>query len=94
MTIEEIEGKRRFDVEAQLRKQDIAKNKITKKLNIDVVTEPVRKRSKLMLPAPQVSDNEFEKIVKMGFAGDLVVSENKFTAANYSGVTPATPRFG
>lgn len=57
--------------------------------------EPVRKRSELMLPAPQISDNEFEEIAKMGYVGDLVGgSENKFTAANYSGVTPATPSFG
>ncbi|XP_062014423.1 cell division cycle 5-like protein [Rosa rugosa] len=96
LTIEELEGKRRVDVEAELRKQDIAKSKISNKLNIDDFSnvETVRKRSKLMLPAPQISDIELEEIAKMSNAGDLVGSENGFTDANYFGVTHATRRFG
>ncbi|KAG0458156.1 hypothetical protein HPP92_023313 [Vanilla planifolia] len=59
-TIEELEGKRRIDVEAQLRKQDIARNKIQQRLDAPAAIlhtnklndpEAVRKRSKLMLPA-------------------------------------------
>nr|WRO64633.1 MYB transcription factor protein [Rosa persica] len=96
LTIEEREGNRRVDVEAELRKQDIAKKKISNKLNIDDVSkvETVRKRSKLMLPARQISDIELEEIAKMSNAGDLVGSENGFTDANYFGVTHATRRFG
>lgn len=80
-TIEELEGKRRVDVEAQLRKQDIAKNKIAQRqdapssiLQVNKLNDPqaVRKRSKLMLPAPQISDHELEEIAKMGYASDLV----------------------
>ncbi|PON54533.1 MYB transcription factor [Trema orientale] len=83
-TIEELEGKRRIDVEAQLRKQDIAKNKIAQRqdapsaiLQANKLNDPetVRKRSKLMLPAPQISDRELEDIAKLGYASDLAGSE-------------------
>lgn len=83
-TIEELEGKRRVDVEAQLRKQDIAKNKIAQRqdapsaiLHANKLNDPetVRKRSKLMLPPPQISDHELEEIAKMGYASDLVGSD-------------------
>ncbi|KAF9623376.1 hypothetical protein IFM89_001296 [Coptis chinensis] len=58
-TIEELEGKRRVDVEAQLRRQDVAKNKIAQRrdapssiLQVNKLNDPetVRKRSKPMLP--------------------------------------------
>ncbi|KAJ7973552.1 Cell division cycle 5-related protein [Quillaja saponaria] len=83
-TIEELEGKRRADVESQLRKQDVAKNKIATRqdapsaiLQANKMNDPetVRKRSKLMLPAPQISDHELEEIAKMGYASDLAGSE-------------------
>lgn len=34
--------------------------------------EAVRKRSKLMLPEPQISDIELEEIAKMGYAKDFI----------------------
>ncbi|KAK7285882.1 hypothetical protein RJT34_20667 [Clitoria ternatea] len=83
-TIEELEGKRRVDVEAQLRKQDIAKNKIAQRqdapsaiLHANKLNDPetVRKRSKLMLPPPQISDQELDEIAKLGYASDLAGSE-------------------
>ncbi|WOK92731.1 cell division cycle 5-like protein [Canna indica] len=107
-TIEELEGKRRADVEAQLRKQDIAKNKIAQRqdapaaiLQVNKLNDPeaVRKRSKLMLPAPQISDQELEEIAKMGYASDLVLANEELAEgsgatrtllANYS----QTPRQG
>ncbi|XP_078427926.1 cell division cycle 5 [Wolffia australiana] len=107
-TIEELEGKRRIDVETQLRKQDIARNKIAQRqdapsalMQINKLNDPesVRKRSKLMLPAPQISDQELEEIVKMGYAGDLLSasgdqgeasSATRALLANYS----QTPRQG
>ncbi|KAF3340387.1 cell division cycle 5-like protein [Carex littledalei] len=79
-TIEELEGKRRADVEAQLRKQDIAKNKIAQRQDAPTAIiqankmndpEAVRKRAKLMLPAPQISDQELEEIARIGYASDL-----------------------
>ncbi|RZC62386.1 hypothetical protein C5167_024142 [Papaver somniferum] len=105
-TIEELEGKRRADVEAQLRKQDVAKNKIAQRqdapssvLQVNKLNDPetVRKRSKLMLPAPQITDHELEEIAKMGFASDLLAGSEaegsgatRALLANYS----QTPRHG
>lgn len=107
-TIEELEGKRRVDVEAQLRKQDVAKNKIAQRqdapsaiLQANKMNDPetVRKRSKLMLPAPQISDHELEEIAKMGYASDLLAGNEELTEG--SGATRAllanysqTPRQG
>ncbi|XP_075513464.1 cell division cycle 5-like protein [Primulina tabacum] len=83
-TIEELEGERRVDREARLRKQDIARNKIAQRqdtpsaiLQANKLNDPetVRKRSKLNLPAPQIPDHELEAIAKMGIASDLIGSE-------------------
>ncbi|KAJ7978178.1 Cell division cycle 5-like protein [Quillaja saponaria] len=87
-TIEELEGKRRADTEAQLRKQDIGKNKIAQRqdapsaiLQANKMNDPetVRKRSKLMLPAPQISDHELEEIAKMGYASDVLAGSEEVT---------------
>ncbi|XP_022719074.1 cell division cycle 5-like protein [Durio zibethinus] len=107
-TIEELEGKRRVDIEAQLRKQDIAKNKIAQRqdapsaiVQANKLNDPetVRKRSKLMLPSPQISDHELEEIAKMGYASDLLSGNEEL--AEGSGATRAlltnysqTPRLG
>lgn len=83
-TIEELEGERRVDKEARLRKQDIARNKIAERqdapsaiLQANKLNDPeaVRKRSRLNLPAPQIPDHELEAIAKMGIASDLLGSE-------------------
>ncbi|CAL5017587.1 unnamed protein product [Urochloa decumbens] len=83
-TIEDLEGKRRVDIEAQLRKQDIARNKILHRQDAPAAImqanklndpEAVTKRSKLMLPPPQISDHELEEIAKMGSAGDPALVE-------------------
>lgn len=80
LTVEDLEGKRRVDVEAQQRKQDASKNKIVQRhdapaavLQVNKLNDPeaVRKRSKLTLPAPQISDRELEEIAKLGYANDL-----------------------
>ncbi|PAN21323.1 hypothetical protein PAHAL_3G433500 [Panicum hallii] len=83
-TIDELEGKRRADIEAQLRKQDIAKNKILQRQDAPAAImqanklndpEAVTRRSKLMLPPPQISDHELEEIAKIGNAGDPGLTE-------------------
>ncbi|KAL5216247.1 hypothetical protein ABZP36_007648 [Zizania latifolia] len=106
-TIEELEGKRRVDIEAQLRKQDIARNKILQRQDAPAAImqanrlndpEAVTKRSKLMLPPPQISDHELEEIAKMGNAGDPSLTEEidegstatRALLASYS----QTPRLG
>ncbi|XP_031097081.1 cell division cycle 5-like protein [Ipomoea triloba] len=62
-TIEEVEGERRVDKEARLRKQDnIARNKIAPSAILHDYPETLRKRTKLNLPAPQISDHELEAI--------------------------------
>ncbi|KAJ1409351.1 SANT/Myb domain [Sesbania bispinosa] len=94
-TIEELEGKRRVDVEAHLRKQDVAKNKIAQRqdapsaiLHANQLNDPeaVRKRSKLMLPPPQISEQELDEIARLGYASDLAGSEE---LAEGSGATRA-----
>nr|XP_051223952.1 cell division cycle 5-like protein isoform X2 [Lolium perenne] len=106
-TIEELEGKRRVDVEAQLRKQDIGRNKILQRQDAPAAImqanklndpEAVTRRSKLMLPPPQISDHELEEISKMGNVGDLALTEElgegstatRTLLASYS----QTPRLG
>uniref|UniRef100_A0ACD5T6Z4 Uncharacterized protein n=1 Tax=Avena sativa TaxID=4498 RepID=A0ACD5T6Z4_AVESA len=106
-TIDELEGKRRVDVEAQLRKQDIARNKILQRQDAPAAImqtnkhsdlEAVTRRSKLMLPPPQISDHELEEIAKMGSAGDPALAEElgegstatRTLLASYS----QTPRLG
>ncbi|ESQ39619.1 hypothetical protein EUTSA_v10001097mg [Eutrema salsugineum] len=109
-TIEQLEGKRRADVEAQLRKQDVARNKIAQRqdasaaiLQANKLNDPevVRKRSKLMLPPPQISDHELEEIAKMGYASDLLAENEELTEgsaatrallANYSQTPMRTPQ--
>ncbi|KNA17489.1 hypothetical protein SOVF_079380 [Spinacia oleracea] len=74
-TIDELEGERRVDREALLRKQDIVKNKISERqdapgaiIQANKLNDPetVRKRSKLMLPPPQISDQELDEIARIG----------------------------
>ncbi|KAJ3693037.1 hypothetical protein LUZ60_012132 [Juncus effusus] len=87
-TIQELEGKRRADVEAQLRKQDVAKNKIQQRqdapsaiIQANKLNDPesVRKRAKLMLPPPQISDQELEEIAKIGYNSDLALANEEAT---------------
>lgn len=107
-TIEELEGERRADREARLRKQDVSKNKIAERQDAPAAIiqanklndpETVRKRSKLMLPPPQISDQELEEIARMGYSSDLLAGNQEL--ADGSGATHAllanysqTPRQG
>ncbi len=67
------------------RKKDNAKLKRKKEDDLPGVImnenrlEPIKKRSKLVLPAPQISDMELEQVVKLGQATEIAkqqVSEN------------------
>ncbi|KAK2162342.1 hypothetical protein LSH36_100g06032 [Paralvinella palmiformis] len=75
---QELEGERRSDKEARDRKKD--KEKLSKRKENDLpgaitannkFAEPVKKRSKLVLPAPQISDGELEEVVKVGQASEF-----------------------
>eukprot|EP00850_Spirogloea_muscicola_P023426 SM000355S13193 [mRNA] locus=s355:12158:17386:- [translate_table: standard] len=105
LTVEQLEGKRRVDIEDALRKQDSARNKIVQRhdapsaiLQVNKLNDPeaVRKRSKLALPSPQISDRELEEIAKMGYSGDMLANgdEEEGSAATRAllasyGQTPA-----
>ncbi|KAK1401729.1 Cell division cycle 5 [Heracleum sosnowskyi] len=74
ITVDEIEGEKRCDKEARLRRQDAARNSILHRqdapsamLQVNKLNDPeaaVRKRSKLNLPTPQIPDHELEHIAK------------------------------
>lgn len=99
-----LDGKMRDDLEQQERKKDKEKMKKRKEsdlpgavMQINKLNNPdsVKKRSKLVLPKPQISDTELEEIVKMGQASETarLSVEDSHMASNallseYS-VTPA-----
>ncbi|KAF8067237.1 CDC5 [Scenedesmus sp. PABB004] len=78
-TVEEMEGKRRKDIEAALVKRDIKRQKLTDAKNVPALVARVnednaaalRRRTKMMLPAPQVSEAELEAIARLGEGGTL-----------------------
>lgn len=100
-----LDGELRSEKEAKERKKD--KEKLKKRENEVPIAmlqnqEPERKRSKLVLPEPQISDQELQQVVKLGRASELakeVASESGIETtdallADYS-ITPqiaATPR--
>jgi len=96
----EIDVKRRDLEEKDARKKD--KDKLKQKKENDIPAallnneEPARKRSKLVLPEPQISDGEIEQIIKLGKASEAAreaVATNDQRAsdtllADYSAMTP------
>ncbi|XP_063040547.1 cell division cycle 5-like protein [Engraulis encrasicolus] len=73
-----LDGELRNEREDRERKKD--KQKIKKKKESDLpsailstsgVSEFTKKRSKLVLPAPQISDGELEEVVKLGQASEI-----------------------
>ena len=70
----ELDEKRRDEDEQRERKKDKQKLKEKKENSIPSAMlnneEPARKRSKLVLPSPQIDDQEMEQIVKLGKASE------------------------
>merc|ERR1712051_511242 len=70
----QLDEKRRDEEEERSRKNDKQKSKEKKENNIPSQVfnneEPSRKRSKLVLPTPQIDDQEMEAIVKLGKASE------------------------
>ncbi|KAL5717715.1 Cell cycle serine/threonine-protein kinase cdc5/MSD2 [Ranunculus cassubicifolius] len=63
VSIDELEGKRRIDEEAKLRKKDGVGSKILRREDEPVFSvETSRKRAKLVLPAPCISDFEWQEM--------------------------------
>lgn len=101
-----LDGELRTEKEARERKKDKEKLKKRKESDVPMAmlqnAEPERKRSKLVLPEPQISDLELQQVVKLGRASEIakeVASESGIETtdallADYS-ITPqvsATPR--
>uniref|UniRef100_A0A1I8M1Y0 Myb-like DNA-binding protein n=1 Tax=Musca domestica TaxID=7370 RepID=A0A1I8M1Y0_MUSDO len=106
MRQQDLDGELRSEKEERERKRD--KQKLKQRKENDVPTamlqnlEPERKRSKLVLPQPQISDQELQQVVKLGRASEIakeVASESGVETTDalltdYS-ITPqvsATPR--
>lgn len=101
-------GKRRADIENSLKKADLSHTKVHERHDLPAHvqhtndmndTQFSHKRSKLLMPSPQVSERELEDLAKMGQAGVLAAAEAA-AAVGSSGVTGtllndyATPRYG
>uniref|UniRef100_A0A1Q3F1D6 Putative mrna splicing protein cdc5 myb superfamily n=1 Tax=Culex tarsalis TaxID=7177 RepID=A0A1Q3F1D6_CULTA len=101
-----LDGELRTEKEARERKKDKEKLKQKKENDVPLAMlqnqEPAKKRSKLVLPEPQISDQELQQVVKLGRASEIakeVASESGVETtdallADYS-ITPqvaATPR--
>ncbi|XP_058451728.1 cell division cycle 5-like protein [Malaya genurostris] len=101
-----LDGELRTEKEARERKKDKEKIKQKKENDIPLAMlqnqEPAKKRSKLVLPEPQISDQELQQVVKLGRASEIakeVASESGVETtdallADYS-ITPQvtmTPR--
>lgn len=102
-----LDGELRVEKEARERKKDKDKLKKRKENEIPMGLlqneDPQRKRSKLVLPEPQISDQELQQVVKLGRSSEIakeIASESGLETtdallADYS-ITPqiaaATPR--
>ena len=82
VTKEELEGRKRKDIEKELVKRDIEKGKIAERRNApDAIARSLAahdasvsgRRGKMMLPAPQVTDAELEMLAREG-AGAMDVA--------------------
>ena len=102
-TVEEMEGPRKKDLEEKLRAQDVKRQRINERRDApsavattNALNDPsaVRRRSKLMLPEPQVSDRELEEMAKMGGAAMMDVDADDDTPGgalvSRYGVPPAS----
>lgn len=75
MRQQHLDGELRIDKEEQERRKDKQKLKNKKENDIPMGMlnndEPVKKRSKLVLPQPQISDAELNQVVKFGRASEI-----------------------
>ncbi|XP_043646851.1 cell division cycle 5-like protein [Drosophila teissieri] len=106
MRQQDLDGELRSEKEERERKRDKQKLKQRKENEVPTAmlqnVEPERKRSKLVLPTPQISDMELQQVVKLGrasemakeIAGESGIETTDALLADYS-ITPqvaATPR--
>ena len=106
LRMDQVDEKRRDEAENSERKKDkkVLKQRKENDIPEELMNneEPARKRSKLVLPAPQISDGELEQIVKLGKhseaardsvvdtesvrASDTLLQDYSVTPGNYSGL--------
>ncbi|XP_050309864.1 cell division cycle 5-like protein [Anthonomus grandis grandis] len=108
MTQQRLDGELRSEQEEKERRKDKEKLKQRKENDIPEAMlknqEPARKRSKLVLPSPQISDQELHQVVKLGKASEIareVAAEsgvdstdsllNDYTVTPQAVATPRTP---
>jgi pre-mRNA-splicing factor CDC5/CEF1 len=101
--LDKLEGKRRADEEARAQRMDAKKQRIKETKNLPAAVmqinklndpEQVRKRSKLILPEPQITDRELEEIAKMedgGAIDNAGTTATKALLASYSATPARTP---
>lgn len=84
VTLAQLEGTRRKDIEEALMKRDAKKQKILERHDTPAALAQLaqqqdgdgsRKRSRLMLPSPQVSERDLEEVARLGGAGGLALDE-------------------
>uniref|UniRef100_A0A1B0B8Q4 Cell division cycle 5-like protein n=1 Tax=Glossina palpalis gambiensis TaxID=67801 RepID=A0A1B0B8Q4_9MUSC len=108
MRQQDLDGELRVEREERERRKDKQKLKQRKDKDMPMAMlqnlEPERKRSKLVLPQPQISDQELQQVVKLGRASEVAkevatdsgVETTDALLADYSitpqvAVTPRTP---
>ena len=101
VTMEEMEGPRKKDLEEQLRKQDAKRAQIAERHDAlgaartaANLNDPgaVRRRNALVLPAPRVSERELEEIAKLGRAGGRPRTSSRASKTRPAGRFWATTR--
>ena len=84
VTLAQLEGTRRKDIEEALMKRDAKRQKVLERHDTPAALaqlaqqhdgDGARKRSRLLLPAPQVSERDLEEIARLGGAGGLALEE-------------------
>jgi len=95
--IKRLDGERRDVVEARERKKDLKRQKLRQESNlpdyIDKVNElndprQLRRRPQMVLPAPQVTDQELSEIAKLGDMAPPTSSGLSTNLASRGGMTP------
>lgn len=104
---QDLDGQLRVEREERERKKDLQKLKHRKENDIpSMAQEPLKKRTKLVLPEPQVSESDLEQLVKIGKANqsakesadggdgvsDTLLADYDITATPNGALSMRTPR--
>ena len=96
-TLEQLNGKRRADIENEAKKKDAKRQKLMKQYALPQYIAQINKinnpdfekpRPKLSLPQPQISDSELQQISKMGNQNGVTATPARTLLSNI-GATPS-----